>query len=241
MERDYIIAEIKRTAALNGGKPLGRLRLESEAGIKMYHWQKHWPRYNGALQAAGFVPNAKTVAYNQDEVLQKVADLARRLERFPTTADIITASHDGSGLPTAKTIMRPFGSKAKLVSAVADFCDRVEGYADVAAHCAEARPTAAAIYEETTDTAAPLNDGFVYLIKAGRFYKIGKTNHVGRRERELSIQLPEPAKTIHSIRTDDPDGIEAYWHRRFADKRKNGEWFDLTRQDVATFRRRKFM
>lgn len=78
-------------------------------------------------------------------------------------------------------------------------------------------------------------------MKSGRFHKIGHSNAAGRREYELAIQLPEKLKTIHVIRTDDPTGIEAYWHNRFKDKRKNGEWFDLTAADVAAFKRRKFM
>jgi len=48
----------------------------------------------------------------------------------------------------------------------------------------------------------------VYLIKSGRFYKIGRSNAAGRREREIALQLPEKADTVHVIRTDDPPGIE---------------------------------
>jgi hypothetical protein len=42
---------------------------------------------------------------------------------------------------------------------------------------------------------------------------------------ELAIQLPQVAKVVHSIKTDDPTGIEIYWQTRF----------------IAAFRRRKFM
>src|SRR5438105_2883639 len=50
--------------------------------------------------------------------------------------------------------------------------------------------------------------GFVYLLRSARYYKIGRSNSSGRREYELAIQLPEPVRLVHEIRTDDPVGIE---------------------------------
>ncbi len=49
-------------------------------------------------------------------------------------------------------------------------------------------------------------------MKSGPHYKIGRTKSVGRRGSELTIKIPIPPKTIHSIETDDPIGIESYWH-----------------------------
>lgn len=72
-------------------------------------------------------------------------------------------------------------------------------------------------------------------MKSGRFYKIGRSNDSGRRRYEIGTKTPEPVELIHELRTDDPVGIERYWHERFAEKRTNGEWFTLTRRDVHAF------
>lgn len=234
MDRDTIIAEIKRTAAENGGKPLGRERFQAETGIRPHHVMKYWARFGDALKEAGLSPNALQEAFDEGAVLRRVAELARELGRFPTWGDFrVKRTHDTT-FPSHGVFAR--FPKAELVPKVAAYCAANPGFDDVAAMCVvepersepEAKP----------DTG---NDGFVYLLKSGRFYKIGMTISVGMRERQLQIQLPEQARTVHTIKTDDPSGIEAYWHRRFEAKRKNGEWFELSAQDVAAFRRRKFM
>jgi hypothetical protein len=53
--------------------------------------------------------------------------------------------------------------------------------------------------------------------------------------------VPEAVSTVHSIATDDPEGIEAYWHNRLKSKRAGGEWFTLNAEDVKAFKARRLM
>lgn len=234
MDRDTIIAEIKRTATENGGKPLGRERFQAETGIRKHEWERYWSRFGDALCEAGFEPNQLNSAKDQQEKVRRVTELARELGRFPTHGDLRVKRTNDETFP-GKGAFDKY-RVVDLKAAVAAFCTAHPEFSDVLAWCAVKPETSEA--EAKPDTS---NDGFVYLIKSGRFYKIGKTISVRMRERQLQIQLPEAARTVHKIKTDDPTGIEAYWHRRFEAKRKNGEWFELSAQDVAAFRRRKFM
>jgi len=78
----------------------------------------------------------------------------------------------------------------------------------------------------------------VYLLKSGRHYKIGKTKKFDKRIGQLKIQLPEKVEVVHKIPTRDEHQEEQHWHRKFAHKRKNGEWFELSDQDVREFKGR---
>ncbi|MCA1728664.1 MAG: GIY-YIG nuclease family protein [Actinobacteria bacterium] len=171
--------------------------------------------------------------------MDKLAAFIQELGRFPVSAELKQKARQDSKFPSRNAFAR-FGGETQLATRIIAFCQEREGYEDVVAICAPLSSSveSGALREDIEESET---FGFVYLLKSGRYYKIGRTNSVGRRERELAIQLPEQAVVIHSIKTDDPAGIESYWHKRFGDSRKNGEWFELSANDVSAFRRRKFM
>jgi len=237
MTKNHILAEIHRTAAENGGVPPGMQRFSTVTGIRKADWLgKHWLRWGDALLEAGYQPNAFASALPKADLLAKLAILTGELRHFPIDAELKLKARSDPQFPSHSTFNR-LGKKKERVEALRAYC-LDHGLIDVAALCepmAELPGESPAGPEE-----GPKEDfGCVYLMKSGRFYKIGRTNALGRRERELAIQLPEKAKVVHSIKTDDPAGIEAYWHKRFQERRKNGEWFELNAQDVSAFRRRK--
>ncbi len=244
MEKAHILQEIRRTAEANGGAPLGVDRFEKATGIGVSEWKgKYWARWGDAQNEAGLPANAfGSKPYDERKLLEKFAQLARDLGRVPTKQDVRLKRHHDPSFPSYTAFSRRW-RQGVLVARVLEFCRDDGRWDDVLRMCEQYVPPLEPAAQEPLDKSRDRveHDGFVYLIKSGKFYKIGKTNAVGRREYELSIQLPEKAKRIHVIRTDDPTGIEEYWHKRFAEKRANGEWFALDAADVAAFKRRKFM
>lgn len=237
MTKDEILAEIRRTATVNGGAPLGRAKFLAATGIKDADWiGRYWVRWSDALQEAGFAPNKLQGARTDDDVLGHLAAFIGELGRFPVANEIKLRARTDPGFPWHNTFAK-FGRKAALAARLEQYC-REQDNNLVANICASAAKLELGEKVRIQDS-VPV--GYVYLVQHGsrREYKIGRTNNSLRREGELRTELPERLSPIHTIATDDPSGVEQYWHKRFADKRKNGEWFALNAEDVQAFKRWK--
>jgi hypothetical protein len=235
LERKRIVREIKRLAERNGGVPPGQRLFELESGIKSSQWRgRYWARWGDAVREAGLEPNVPKQAYGAQRMIDAMIPLVRRLQRLPTWAEWNLEHRTDATFPSMSVFRRAgMGTTRALAAGLIDYCESRDGFEDVLALCAAASPTASVADGDGE------REGTVYLIKSGRYYKIGRAFAIGRRAREIALQLPERAITVHLIRTDDPVGIEAYWHRRFEAKRANGEWFALTGGDIRAFKRRK--
>ncbi|MBT2572181.1 GIY-YIG nuclease family protein [Planococcus sp. ISL-110] len=81
--------------------------------------------------------------------------------------------------------------------------------------------------------------GYVYFVQeymTGSF-KIGKTKHIDRRMNVFNVKLPFENKLVFLIKTADHHQTEIAFHQHFSDKRLEGEWFNLTREDLAWIKR----
>lgn len=240
MDKEYIVKEIDRTAKENNDVPLGRYRFEKDTGIKYSDWYgKHWAKWGDALIEAGYAPNQKQHPFDETFLIEKVVSLIREIRKFPAEGEFRLKAHKSKDFPETTTIHRRLGNKHALVARILAYCEGKPEYSDVLAICQDAASS-----EEKFDSTSKESDveyGYVYLMKFQRLYKIGSSNNVERRNYELGTKLPEDLKMLHKIRTDDPFGIEAYWHNRFKDKKARGEYFALSSEDIVAFRRRKFM
>jgi hypothetical protein len=240
MKKEHILAEIRRTASANGGTPLGQQRFIAETEIRDSDWfGKYWARWSDAIKEAGLTPNQFTAAYSDDHLIASLAALTKELGHFPVAGEIKMKARQDKAFPSHSTYER-FDGKRDVATRVRDWC-LSHGDDQTANLCSAVLSASTGDIDDGTDRMSTSTNqvGYVYLVQHGsrREYKIGRTNNSLRREGELRTELPEKLEPIHKIETDDPAGIESYWHRRFADKRKNGEWFALTADDVRAFKR----
>ena len=239
MDKDEIISEIIRTAEENGGVPLGRNRFHKVTNVNSSDWYgKYWSKWNDAVREEGYEPNRMNSAFDSIFLLQKYSELVNELGRVPTAPELRMKARNDESFPSQNTFAR-FGSKKQLVGHLVEFSKSHKEFSHLT-ELLEKTPheLPSDVQDETTATD---QTGYVYLMQFGTEYKIGTSSNVDRRFRELKTQMPYEGKVIHTIETGDPEGIEAYWHGYFSEKRLKGEWFKLSASDVKYFKKGKLM
>ena len=243
MDKEYILSELKRTAAENGGPPLGIDRFREATGIRKEDWYGiHWTKWSDAQMEAGLPPNQfGEDAFDEDWMLEQIAALTRTLGHIPTKPECKMQKRKAPDFPNSFTIRRRLGKRPEMIARLEAFCAARKGWHDVVAICTAAK---AGLYEQEQREPEPeqmLKAGHVYMLKHDNAYKIGHSIDASRRYKEIRVQMPHTTEEVHVIETDDAVGIEAYWHNRFRDKRLGGEWFQLSAADVRAFKKRRFM
>lgn len=238
--KEQIVAEIKRIAAKHSGQPPGIRSFGTESGLSKSSWEgMYWSKWSDALAEAGFMPNQRNQKFEDDEIFELLVSACRHYGRRPSLADMRLFRRSVNSDFPATAIQKRFGID-QLWQSFFDWLTEQPGkFDDVVAMLGEIRSSR---IDEGSDseTGKSIADGYVYLLKSGDHYKIGKSEDIERRVKEVRTQMPESLVLVHTIRTDDASGIERYWHQRFQNQRANGEWFKLSRADISAFKRRSF-
>lgn len=131
--RDEIIAAIQQATADDGGKPVGYRRFEKLTGITRGTWYGvYWASWGDALIEAGFEPNQASQATDKDALLPQIAEMARKLGKLPTEADLSIARRSDPTSPS-RTALRVFGGQRSgaLVAKLRELAESNPAYADI--------------------------------------------------------------------------------------------------------------
>jgi hypothetical protein len=239
MTKDLVAQRIHALAQERGGHmSLGAFLAETGINDKWLRTQPWFEGWNNLLQELGLATKSFGAVRAQPEaVAHAVAALIAREGKWPTEDELVRERKRDPAFPSLKVIrpLRKSGALANLIVQAST------GDSNLARAAAIASTKLSAVPPPERGPADERVRGYVYLLRSGRRYKIGKSNDPSRRWREVRLELPDETHQIHTIATDDPSGIETYWHQRFAVKRiRNTEFFELDAADVRAFKRRSY-
>lgn len=239
MDKAHITGRLLELTQERGGH-IGYRAFLDATGIT-HSWLRGQPWFSGwnpLLAELGLQTKRFEVARSDStEIAKSVGELIARTQRWPTDDQLRRERARTPSFPSLHVIarIRKTGELAKLISRLAESDDALRAVSVIALAQLESKP------ESVQPLPGEKIKGYVYMLRTGRRYKIGKSNDPSRRYREVKLELPDETHQVHTIATDDPAGIEAYWHARFASKRvRNTEFFDLDSQDIAAFKRRTY-
>jgi hypothetical protein len=241
VKKNDIINKIKEVANILGGKTPSLGDMEKYANIKADMWKgKYWVRWSDALIESGYTPNSFSLPkIGKEKITIKLLSFIREIDRLPLFLELKMRKQVDITFPSISAITRNFNGKTydEIKQELKMYCLSNSTFHELLPFFNEVELANNELVEnDETDTTAI---GYVYMLRHGsrNEFKIGKTKNILRREGEITIELPELAKPVHYIETDDIAGVEKYWHNRFKEKRKNGEWFNLSSADVQAFKK----
>jgi len=236
--KDEILGHIRDLAAKNGGTAPGRRAFETSTGLGQDAWRgKYWSDWGDAVREAGLTANEKTTALDRDYVMSHYLLASRQRGRPATMPDLRIYAKSTVGAPGHNAFARQYAGLNGLRLVAKEFIKANDGWADLAELFADVLPE-----PEGTGQKSVAKEGWIYLLGDQRgSYKIERRDDVEGDGKPIAVAKQEKLNIEHLIRTDDPVGIEAYWHNRFADRRANGAWFKLTPDDIRAFKKRRFM
>lgn len=234
-----ILEQIRRFYEIEGTVP-GKGKFQQFCGITESDVTYYWPRWSDAVVEAGFEPQSAPARIQATAILEKLASITIETGKFPTASEYRILARDRPDLPSSTTVQRALGIRAKQIGKLREYCSKRPEYKEV---LGLTQTPSASVYKESV---GPVVKGYVYLRRGPGRYKIGRTTSIPRREQTHKTKTWESWELVHVIETDDPEGIEDYWKRRFKDKNKKivddkvkevtpTEEFYLSEDDVAAF------
>ena len=82
----------------------------------------------------------------------------------------------------------------------------------------------------------PSSSGWIYVLRAGDYYKIGRAKDPIDRYSQLATLPPWPTEIVTTFECNEYEKMEKELHDLFSAKRANGEWFALDAEDVELLR-----
>lgn len=243
LTREDIIKKLQKYAKELGGKTPGEANFYESMNVGIMDRKKYWPNYGELVIEAGLTPNKfDKTKYSKNKLSKLFIGIIREKNKWPTRGELDIKHYKSSTFPDSATFYKKLGLvlTGDLAQTIIEYVENKKGYEDVIEIC---KPF---LKENAKQGDSPLmNKGYVYLLKSklrnAVAYKIGRTSNIENRIKQLR-QPSNIEEILHHIETDDPIGVETYWHNRFEanrlypDKLKD-EWFKLSFSDIKAFKR----
>lgn len=77
-----------------------------------------------------------------------------------------------------------------------------------------------------------IKEGYIYVVKSGKYYKIGRTLNPKKRIQKYITENPDKVKIVLCKKVKDYIKVEKELHLKFKNRNHNREWFNLNKEDI---------